>query len=39
MFSRVQIEETGDSDFVTGDIVSKLEAVEVNERLAKKRRS
>jgi DNA-directed RNA polymerase subunit beta' len=33
MFSRVQIEESGDSEFVTGDIVSKLAVVEVNERL------
>ncbi len=33
MFSRVQIEEAGDSDFVTGDIVSKLAVVEANERL------
>lgn len=38
MFSRVQIEETGDSDFVTGDIVSKLEAVEVNEKLTKEKK-
>ncbi len=35
MFSRVQIEEAGDSDFVTGDIVSKLAVVDTNERLAK----
>jgi DNA-directed RNA polymerase subunit beta' len=34
MFSRVQIEEAGDSDFVTGDIVSKLAVVDANERLA-----
>jgi DNA-directed RNA polymerase subunit beta' len=34
MFSRVQIEESGDSDFVTGDIVSKLAVVEANEALA-----
>jgi DNA-directed RNA polymerase subunit beta' len=33
MFSRVQIEEAGDSDFVTGDIVSKLAVVEANEAL------
>ncbi|CAN5162668.1 DNA-directed RNA polymerase subunit beta' [soil metagenome] len=33
MFSRVQIEEAGDSDFVTGDIVSKLAVAEANERL------
>ncbi|HEV2402885.1 MAG TPA: DNA-directed RNA polymerase subunit beta' [Candidatus Saccharimonadales bacterium] len=35
MFSRVQIEDAGDSDFVTGDTVSKLSVVETNERLAK----
>lgn len=35
MFSRVQIEESGDSEFVTGDIVSKLAVVETNEQLAK----
>ena len=34
MFSRVQIEESGDSEFVTGDIVSKLAVVEANEQLA-----
>ncbi len=33
MFSRVQIEEAGDSDFVTGDIVSKLAVAEANELL------
>jgi DNA-directed RNA polymerase subunit beta' len=33
MFSRVQIEEAGDSEFVTGDVVSKLAVVEANERL------
>jgi DNA-directed RNA polymerase subunit beta' len=33
MFSRVQIEESSDSDFVTGDIVSKLAVVEANEAL------
>jgi DNA-directed RNA polymerase subunit beta' len=33
MFSRVQIEDSGDSEFVTGDIVSKLSASETNERL------
>jgi len=35
MFSRVQIEDAGDSEFVTGDIVSKLAVVEANEQLAK----
>ncbi len=33
MFSRVQIEESGDSEFVTGDVVSKLSVVETNEAL------
>jgi DNA-directed RNA polymerase subunit beta' len=33
MFSRVQIEDAGDSDFVTGDVVSKLAVVETNEQL------
>jgi DNA-directed RNA polymerase subunit beta' len=33
MFSRVQIEDASDSDFVTGDIVSKLAVVEANEKL------
>ncbi len=35
MFSRVQIEESGDSEFVTGDIVSKLAVSEANELLIK----
>lgn len=34
MFSRVQIEEPGDSSFVTGDIVSKAAVVDENARLA-----
>ena len=34
MFSRVQIEEPGDSEFVTGDIVSKAAVVDANEQLA-----
>ncbi len=33
MFSRVQIEDPGDSLFVTGDIVSKAAVVEANETL------
>lgn len=33
MFSRVQIEDAGDTSFVTGDIVSKAAAVEENSRL------
>ena len=35
MFSRVQIEEAADSEFVTGDVVSKLAVVEANEALIK----
>ncbi|MEJ0073000.1 MAG: hypothetical protein WDN27_02860 [Candidatus Saccharibacteria bacterium] len=35
MFSRVQVEEAGDSEFVTGDVVSKLAVVEANEQLVK----
>ncbi len=35
MFSRVQIEDPGDSTFVIGDIVSKAGVVEKNEELAK----
>ncbi len=35
MFSRVQVEDPGDSAFVTGDIVSKASVVEANEELAK----
>ena len=34
MFSRVQIEDAADSEFVTGDVVSKLAVVEANEALA-----
>ncbi len=34
MFSRVQIDEPGDSEFVTGDIVSKQTVLEANEQLA-----
>ena len=34
MFSRVQIEDPGDSIFVTGDIVSKASVVEANAELA-----
>ncbi len=33
MFSRVQIEDAGDSTFVTGDIVSKAAVVDENRRL------
>jgi DNA-directed RNA polymerase subunit beta' len=34
MFSRVQVEDAGDSTFVTGDIVSKAAVVDANARLA-----
>ncbi len=34
MFSRVQIDEPGDSEFVTGDTVSKQSVFETNEKLA-----
>lgn len=33
MFSRVQIEDVGDSEFVIGDIASKMAVVEANENL------
>jgi DNA-directed RNA polymerase subunit beta' len=39
MFSRVQIEEAGDSEFVTGDIVSKLAVVEANEALTNSKKT
>ena len=35
MFSRVQIDEPGDSEYVTGDTVSKQSVLETNEVLAK----
>lgn len=34
MFSRVSVEEPGDSDFVTGDIASKAAVLEANQKLA-----
>jgi DNA-directed RNA polymerase subunit beta' len=34
MFSRVQIEDAGDSEFITGDIVSKVSVEEANQQLA-----
>jgi DNA-directed RNA polymerase subunit beta' len=34
MFGRVQVEDAGDSDFVTGDVVSKQAVAETNEALA-----
>jgi DNA-directed RNA polymerase subunit beta' len=34
MFSRVQVEDPGDSAFVTGDIVSRAAVMEANEKLA-----
>ena len=33
MFSRVQIEDSGDSEFITGDVVSKLAVEEANAKL------
>ena len=39
MFSRVQIEDPGDSEFVTGDIVSKAVVVDANKQLAKEGKS
>ena len=33
MFSRVQIEDASDTEFVTGDVISKLAVVEANEAL------
>jgi DNA-directed RNA polymerase subunit beta' len=33
MFSRVQVEEAADTEFVTGDVVSKLAVVEANDQL------
>jgi DNA-directed RNA polymerase subunit beta' len=39
MFSRVQIEEAGDTEFVTGDIVSKLAVVEANDQLTKDKKN
>jgi DNA-directed RNA polymerase subunit beta' len=39
MFSRVQVEDAGDSEFITGDVVSKLAVKEANEKLEKKGKS
>jgi DNA-directed RNA polymerase subunit beta' len=36
MFSRVQVEDAGDSEFITGDVVSKLAVKEANEKLEAK---
>jgi len=38
MFGRVQIEESGDSEYVTGDVVSKQAVIETNERLTKEKK-
>ncbi|MDQ3159262.1 MAG: DNA-directed RNA polymerase subunit beta' [bacterium] len=38
MFSRVQIEEAGDSDYVTGDIASKIQVNETNTKLASEKK-
>jgi DNA-directed RNA polymerase subunit beta' len=34
MFGRVQVEDAGDSEFITGDVVSKLAVASANEKLA-----
>src|SRR3954469_21276488 len=34
MFGRVQIEESGGSEFVTGDVASKQAVIEANDKLA-----
>ena len=39
MFSRVQIEDPGDSEFVTGDIVSRAAVVDTNKQLASEGKS
>jgi DNA-directed RNA polymerase subunit beta' len=39
MFSRVQIEDAGASEFITGDIVSKLAVENANEELARQNKS
>jgi DNA-directed RNA polymerase subunit beta' len=39
MFSRVQVEDPGDSSFVTGDIVSKAAVIDANEQLAREGKS
>jgi DNA-directed RNA polymerase subunit beta' len=39
MFSRVQIEDPGDSLFVTGDIASKAAVIEANSELTKERKT
>jgi DNA-directed RNA polymerase subunit beta' len=38
MFSRVQVEEPGDSDLVTGDIVSKQHVLDVNDILTSEKK-
>ena len=39
MFSRVMVEDPGDSEFVTGDVVSKRSTLIANEKLAKEKKS
>ncbi|MBX4196941.1 DNA-directed RNA polymerase subunit beta' [Candidatus Saccharibacteria bacterium] len=39
MFSRVQIEDAGDSEFITGDVVSKLAVEEANTQLSAKKKN
>jgi DNA-directed RNA polymerase subunit beta' len=38
MFSRVQVEDAGNSEFITGDVVSKLAVIEANEKLEQARK-
>jgi DNA-directed RNA polymerase subunit beta' len=38
MFSRVQIEDAGDSEFITGDVVSKLAVENANAELDKNKK-
>jgi DNA-directed RNA polymerase subunit beta' len=39
MFSRVQIEDAGNSEFITGDVVSKLTVEEANAQLSSKKKN
>ena len=39
MFSRVQIEDAGDSEFITGDVVSKLTVEETNAKLVEAKKN
>jgi len=39
MFSRVQVEDSGDSEFITGDVVSKLAVDNANDQLKTKKKN